>query len=262
VLKSKPISLEIWAMLLFSVGLHLSIILSLVWWAKASSNFNIPKNERLDFLWVTPIERSKLKDYQNKLPPPAVVVAEQPKPKEVERPRVVEKNEARKTTQKSREEKPQKNEKEEKRKEIAKALSDIYSALANKPAPKPDNYNLKDYRQGVGVSGSGPVSLDPELDKEILIYRKNIQAVLINNWYIINKAVLKQLKDPVVILTIKIDNQGNIVSQKFEKSSGNSYYDKSVERAIEKSSPLPPPPEKLANEVLIEGIVIEFNPGL
>jgi colicin import membrane protein len=45
-----------------------------------------------------------------------------------------------------------------------------------------------------------------------------------------------------VIITIKIDSNGKVISQEIEKSSGNILFDRSAVKAILKASPLPPPP--------------------
>lgn len=48
-----------------------------------------------------------------------------------------------------------------------------------------------------------------------------------------------------VIISIKIDKYGKVVSQEVEKPSGNELLDRSAIRAISKASPLPPPPEEM-----------------
>jgi len=52
-----------------------------------------------------------------------------------------------------------------------------------------------------------------------------------------------------VVISIRIDRRGNIVSQEIEKSSGNSIFDQSALRAITKANPLPPPPAGAETEV-------------
>jgi len=48
-----------------------------------------------------------------------------------------------------------------------------------------------------------------------------------------------------VIISIKIDRNGRIVSQEIEKSSGNELFDRSAIKALSKASPLPPPPVEM-----------------
>lgn len=52
-----------------------------------------------------------------------------------------------------------------------------------------------------------------------------------------------------VIVFIKIDRKGNIVSQEIEKTSGNTLFDQSALRAISKANPLPPPPIGTETEI-------------
>jgi colicin import membrane protein len=48
-----------------------------------------------------------------------------------------------------------------------------------------------------------------------------------------------------VIISIKIDRDGKIVSHEIEKSSGNVLFDRSAIKALSKASPLPPPPVEM-----------------
>ena len=48
-----------------------------------------------------------------------------------------------------------------------------------------------------------------------------------------------------VVISIKIDSQGKVISQEIEKSSGNVLFDRSAVKAISKASPLPPPPVEM-----------------
>jgi colicin import membrane protein len=48
-----------------------------------------------------------------------------------------------------------------------------------------------------------------------------------------------------VIVSIKIDSEGKVVSQAIEETSGNMLFDRSALKAISKASPLPPPPVEM-----------------
>jgi colicin import membrane protein len=52
-------------------------------------------------------------------------------------------------------------------------------------------------------------------------------------------------KELLAVVIIKIAKDGNITIDKIEKSSGNPLFDRSVLRAINKSSPLPPPQQEI-----------------
>lgn len=47
------------------------------------------------------------------------------------------------------------------------------------------------------------------------------------------------------IMSIKISKDGKVIVLGMEKSSGNSIFDRSARRALEKASPLPPPPYEM-----------------
>lgn len=55
-----------------------------------------------------------------------------------------------------------------------------------------------------------------------------------------------------------INAQGQILGKKIVKSSGNQSYDDEVLATIDKSNPLPPPPEKFTSLVEVDGILIGF----
>ncbi|MBI5098857.1 MAG: TonB C-terminal domain-containing protein [Nitrospirae bacterium] len=48
-----------------------------------------------------------------------------------------------------------------------------------------------------------------------------------------------------VIIAVKLDREGKVISHEIEKSSGNSLFDRSALKAISKASPLPPPPVEI-----------------
>ncbi|GBE38298.1 MAG TPA: TonB C-terminal domain-containing protein [Nitrospirae bacterium] len=51
--------------------------------------------------------------------------------------------------------------------------------------------------------------------------------------------------DLEVIIAIRIDKDGKIISQEIEKTSGNRLFDRSALKAISKAGPLPPPPAEM-----------------
>jgi TonB family protein len=52
-------------------------------------------------------------------------------------------------------------------------------------------------------------------------------------------------KDLETIISIRIMKDGTIITQKIEKSSGNSLFDRSAIKALTKASPLSPPPHEM-----------------
>lgn len=62
------------------------------------------------------------------------------------------------------------------------------------------------------------------------------------------------LKKLEAIVIIRISGDGRILNFEFEKRSGNENLDRSVERAIRKADPLPPPPPEFSTQTLELGI--------
>ncbi len=65
-----------------------------------------------------------------------------------------------------------------------------------------------------------------------------IQQIIRNNWVQPSRAVLGA-NPPVVLVTIRVDKNGEILSSRITKWSDNQQLDSSVLRAIEDSNPLP-----------------------
>lgn len=61
-------------------------------------------------------------------------------------------------------------------------------------------------------------------------------------------------KDLETVLGIRISRDGKILDVWMESTSGNSYFDDTAERAVKKSDPLPPLPEKYSGRTLDIGI--------
>jgi len=57
------------------------------------------------------------------------------------------------------------------------------------------------------------------------------------------------IADLETIISFKINKEGEVVSQKLKKSSGNTIFDRSAIKAVLKASPLPPPPVEQEVEV-------------
>lgn len=89
-----------------------------------------------------------------------------------------------------------------------------------------------------GAVGAGRVS------PETLAYFRELDERIRSKWTVPDLA----LSDPrslIVQIRITIEMDGKASNVRMEKSSGNSYFDDSVLRAIRKASPLPVPPEQL-----------------
>jgi len=61
-----------------------------------------------------------------------------------------------------------------------------------------------------------------------------------------------------VTVTLYVAPNGRVLKKSVQQSSGNELFDRAVLRAIEQSSPLPPPPAELKEQVQSEGVDIEI----
>lgn len=58
---------------------------------------------------------------------------------------------------------------------------------------------------------------------------------------------------------VRVDAQGNLISKQMLRSSGNPDFDQAALDTIDRSVPLPPPPEKFVAIVSQQGIVVDFG---
>jgi len=89
------------------------------------------------------------------------------------------------------------------------------------------------------VSGRGSKSAKPESYAALIIQK--IQSKWIHPVF--------ESRNLEAIISFRMDKDGNVISYKIEKSSGNKLFDHSAVRAILKSSPLPPHPVEREIEV-------------
>lgn len=89
-----------------------------------------------------------------------------------------------------------------------------------------------------GAAGAGRVS------PETLAYFRELDERIRSQWTVPDLAP-PDSRNLIVQIRIMIEMDGKASNVRMEKSSGNSYFDDSVLRAIRKASPLPVPPEQL-----------------
>lgn len=86
-------------------------------------------------------------------------------------------------------------------------------------------------------------------------YVGQIERSIRSNWalpeWLANKGLRAQVQ-------VKISNRGEVAEIKLLKSSGNPSFDENVMGTVKRSSPLPPPPERLEIVLRNEGIVLGF----
>jgi len=59
-------------------------------------------------------------------------------------------------------------------------------------------------------------------------------------------------------ILVHIDERGYVVKKQMTLSSNNSTFDERVMRAIDDSSPFPPPPATLVNRLAVDGMELGF----
>ena len=86
-----------------------------------------------------------------------------------------------------------------------------------------------------GMGGTGP-----PLDPLVAAWIKRVKIHVSRAW-VLEPGFKRQVIEAEVRVTL--DGAGNVLGVEVQHASGNSYYDESVVRAIQKASPLPAPPE-------------------
>jgi colicin import membrane protein len=89
-------------------------------------------------------------------------------------------------------------------------------------------------KSGASVTGTGG-------SLSMRIYQENVKSYVQNNWSY--PAAIQNRKDLEVTVLLKVREDGTILESKFIKKSGDSIFDQSVSKAIERSNPIPPFPE-------------------
>jgi colicin import membrane protein len=75
------------------------------------------------------------------------------------------------------------------------------------------------------------------------------------NWALPEWLAKRDLKAQV---RVTIDSNGNVLSRRISKTSGNSSYDEEVLATIDRSAPFPKPPDKFTSVLAVDGILIGF----
>lgn len=101
---------------------------------------------------------------------------------------------------------------------------------------------------GSGGSGGGIVK-----GVDFIIYYNQMRRVIRERWTWVGKR-----SDLEVTVRFGIQESGEVVGLKIDKSSGDPSYDDSVFRAIRRASPLPPPPESYRKDFM--DVELTFRP--
>ncbi len=87
-------------------------------------------------------------------------------------------------------------------------------------------------------------------------YIDDVHKHLIGNWALPEYLKNRNLKAEILV---KFDESGNILEKSLVKSSGNQAFDDYVMTAVQKSSPVPPPPAKFVRISSIQGFLFRFS---
>lgn len=101
---------------------------------------------------------------------------------------------------------------------------------------------------GTALSGVNQLQADA--------YISQVHGHMISNWFLPEYLKNKDFRTDVLV---KFDQNGNILSKQIVKSSGNQQFDEYVIAAIQKSSPVPAPPEKFMRISAVEGFLFKFR---
>jgi colicin import membrane protein len=101
---------------------------------------------------------------------------------------------------------------------------------------------------GKGGRGGGVVK-----GMEFVIYQNRMLSTIKTNWVWVG-----QRSNLRVVVRFNIKENGEIFGLKVVQASGNASYDESVIRAVNKSSPLPAPPEAVRND--FSDVELAFRP--
>lgn len=104
---------------------------------------------------------------------------------------------------------------------------------AGEPAPQP-------VEQAHAPPAGGPAGLGQLISPEEARWRRDVKMHVTRAWILEPGFRLQQLETK---LEVDIGPMGEVRGTRITQSSGNPWYDESVERAIKKASPLPAPPE-------------------
>ena len=103
---------------------------------------------------------------------------------------------------------------------------------AGETAPKP-------VEQAVVAPAGGPAGPGKLVSPEVMRWIQDVKAHVTRNWILQPGFRMQPL---VTLVEVELGAGGQVQRTRIRQGSGNPWYDQSVERAIQKASPLPAPP--------------------
>jgi TonB family protein len=227
-----------------STVLHMGLLF-LAWWSPIRpTGTALPAVVRVDLVTMSdlapvpapkPVKAPPAPPPPPPPPPPEVkkVLPKQPAPLPKPKP----KPEAKKPP-------PEKPKAEEKPKEEPKPpepapaeqdYEDVLAQLRNEAgeqAPKPI--------EQAAVAPGGPAGLGQVVSPEVARWMRDVKMQVTRAWILEPGFRLQALETQIAV---DLGPTGEVLGTRITRGSGNPWYDESVERAIRKASPLPPPPD-------------------
>ena len=146
-------------------------------------------------------------------------------------------------------------------KKIADALSGIKTELeAREAPPQPAAPPGTPGEPGTGPTPAfgSPTGEVNAADPGYAQYQSSVRSKIIRQW--ISTSSGPEGEQAIrARIQVRINASGAVISKNVVRSSGNESFDLSALRAIERASPLPPPPEGIKAEALSEGFVVDFS---
>lgn len=144
---------------------------------------------------------------------------------------------------------------------IKDALAKIDKQLAGRQVvPEASQVGAKGDGYKYGTSDK-PLRAMPS-DPEYLKYQALVRAKIIREWIVPGRFGEEGGGNYNARLEVMINMDGEVMTTRWQKSSGNPSFDQSAVRAVMKASPFPKPPDRLAWEAYNEGFLVEFDPRL
>ena len=127
----------------------------------------------------------------------------------------------------------------EKEEHVERAISKLESEHGDAGGPEPAQP-----RRGISLGGTA-----------MQIYQMEVESWIKSHWSYPVAVDRPEDLEAIVVVTVKRD--GTILNTRFDKRSSNAIFDQSVQKAIERSDPLPPFPEAYLEDQ--DEIEIRFN---
>ncbi|HLG18949.1 MAG TPA: cell envelope integrity protein TolA [Bdellovibrionota bacterium] len=215
----------------------------------------------MNVMWATTVKMPKA-TAPNKLPGP-IVPPDVPAPVKPAEAKVVMPEDKAKVDRAAAKEKAAADEEENaRRKAMEEALASVRREPETRPGPRADNFPSAGKGAAEGLP-AGPGGVGGILGGNPIFggYKRQVQQAITNNFVWIQRRddARNRLRAEI---SFRIDAGGNILESAVSTTSGNPAFDSAALRAIRKSSPLPLPPQELAEDVMREQFVIIFVPEM